>query len=143
MTVAFWYPEAFLQAFDKEIDFLADDIKVSLHTAYTPSLDHDYWADAVASEVSGTGYTHEGLSLTGEANTRSSAIVTFDANDAQWTSSTIDADHAIYYDSTPGSDATDPLISYVDFEGEQSSSNGNFTITHHANGIATITAATP
>ncbi len=51
------------------------------------------------------------------------------------------ARYAVIYDTTPGSSATDPLIAYVDFGSDQSSSAGTFSIVWDAAGIFTTTAA--
>ena len=60
----------------------------------------------------------------------------FDATDTVWSSSSITgARYAAIYDSTPGSDATRPLLVLLDFGGDQTSSSGNFTITYDATGI--------
>lgn len=57
-------PNALVAAFNKEIDFNSDTIKVMLLTSsYTPSDAHDYVDDIVANEVVGTGYTAGGPTL--------------------------------------------------------------------------------
>ena len=45
------------------------------------------------------------------------------------------------YDSTPATDATRPLIAYVDFGVDVISSSGTFLLVWDALGIVTITAA--
>jgi len=63
-----------------------------------------------------------------------------DAADTTWASSTITARYAVVYAST-GTASTSPLIGYVDFGSDQSSTNGNFTITWDATGIVRVTVA--
>jgi len=46
----------------------------------------------------------------------------------------------VVYDSTPGTAGTNPLLFWVDFGVDEVSTAGDFTITWHANGMATITA---
>lgn len=60
-----WYAAADLAAYNKEVDYLSDTIKVALlGSGYTPALDtHDYYNDVSASEVSGAGYTAGGATL--------------------------------------------------------------------------------
>jgi len=132
-------------AFNKEIDFDSDTIKVALLTnAYTPDQDaHNYFDDVVANEVSGTGYTAGGNTLANKTNTYDSAtnVIKLDADDTTWASSTITARYAVIYDATPATNATRPLIGYVDFGSDQSSSNGNFTITWDSTGIVRVTVA--
>jgi hypothetical protein len=139
------YGQFLSQALNKEIDFDTDTIKVALLTnAYTPDQDaHNYYDDVVANEVSGTGYTAGGNTLANKTNSYNSAtnVIVLDADDVTWSSSTITARYAVIYDASPATNATRPLIGYVDFGSDQSSSNGNFTITWDATGIVRITVA--
>jgi hypothetical protein len=64
-----------------------------------------------------------------------------DAADTAWTSSTITARYAVIYDATPGTDATRPLIAYVDFGADVSTTAGTFTLTYDSAGLVTVTAA--
>ncbi|CAB4149660.1 hypothetical protein UFOVP552_17 [uncultured Caudovirales phage] len=139
------YGQFLSQALNKEIDWDTDTIKVALLTnSYTPDQDaHNYFDDVVANEVSGTGYTAGGNTLANKTNAYNSAtnVIVLDADDTTWSSSTITARYAVVYDATPATNATRPLIGYVDFGSDQSSSNGNFTITWDATGIVRITVA--
>ena len=139
------YGQFLSQALNKEIDWDTDTIKVALLTnSYTPDQDaHNYLDDVVTFEVTGTGYTAGGLTLSNKTNTYNSATntIVLDADDVTWSSSTITARYAVVYDATPATNATKPLIGYVDFGSDQSSSNGNFTITWDATGIVRITVA--
>ena len=139
------YGQFLSQALNKEIDWDTDTIKVALlSNAYTPDQDaHNYFDDVVANEVTGTGYTQGGITLANQTNTYNSAtnVIVLDADDVTWSSSTITARYAVVYDASPGTNATRPLIGYVDFGSDQSSSNGNFTITWDATGIVRITVA--
>ncbi|NDF35596.1 MAG: hypothetical protein EB154_07055 [Nitrosopumilaceae archaeon] len=139
------YGQFLSQALNKEIDWDTDTIKVALlSNAYTPDQDaHNYFDDVVANEVTGTGYTQGGITLANKTNTYNSAtnVIVLDADDVTWSSSTITARYAIVYDASPATNATRPLIGYVDFGSDQSSSNGNFTITWDATGIVRITVA--
>jgi hypothetical protein len=133
-------------ALDKKIDWDSDTIKVALLTnAYTPNQDaHNYFDDVSTNEVTGaTGYTAGGNTLANKTNVYNSAtnVITLDADDTTWASSTITARYAVIYDATPATNADRPLIGYVDFGSDQSSSNGNFTITWDATGIVRITVA--
>jgi len=138
------YGSVIAKAFNKEIDFDTDTIKVALVTSsYTPNQDtHDYFDDVSSNEVSGTGYTAGGNTLANKSVTYTSGtnVTKFDADDTSWTSSTITARYAVIYDASPGSNATRPLIAYVDFGSDQSSSNGTFSIVWDAAGIFTTTA---
>jgi hypothetical protein len=139
------YGNFLLKALNKEVDWDSDTIKVALvSSAYTPNQDsHDYWDDVVANEVSGTGYTAGGATLASKTATYDSAtnVVILDAADAVWASSTITARYAVVYDDSGATNAQKVLVGYVDFGSDQSSTNGNFTVTWDATGIARITIA--
>lgn len=118
-----------------------DTIKVALVTSsYTPNIDTDVNYSDVTNEVSnGNGYTTGGNTLASQAvsqdNTDDEGV--FDASDTNWAASTITARGAVIYKST-GTASTSPLIAYVDFGSDQSSSSGNFTITWNAEGIINL-----
>jgi len=138
------YGNFLLKALNKEVDFDTDTIKVALLTSsYTPNQDtHDYFNDVSTYEVTGTGYTSGGITLASKTATYDSAtnVIVLDAADVTWSSSTITARYAVVYDST-GTASTSALIGYVDFGSDQSSTNGNFTITWDSTGIVRITVA--
>ncbi|MFA5378588.1 MAG: hypothetical protein WC455_22735 [Dehalococcoidia bacterium] len=141
-----WFGNALLLLADKKIDWASDAIKVALTTVdFTPLQDtHDYF-DHITNEVSAvdTGYTAGGAAIgtptiAYDADTN---VVKLDGDDVQWTEATFTARWGIIYDSTPGSAATNPLIAYVDFDGDQSPSNGTFKITWNTDGILTATVS--
>lgn len=138
------YGYVFLCAFNKELDYDSDAWKVSLHTSsYTPAQTHKYRSDTTASEVAnGNGYATGGLaiSLTTPTYNTGTKVMTFGGPaTSQWTASTFTARYAIIYDSTPATDATKPLLGYVDFGADQSPSAGTLTITWSSSTIATVT----
>lgn len=128
----------------RRVDWDADAITVSLHTSgYTPDQDaHDFWNDAT-NEISGTGYSTPGLALTTTAPSYDTGTneMRLDANDAQWTSASFTARIAVVYSNTAGATSTDPLLTYVDFGGDETVASGTFTIQWDATGVAKITAA--
>lgn len=138
------YGNFLLKALNKEVDFDSDTIKVALlSSSYTPDQDaHDYFNDVSSYEVTGTGYTTGGATLASKTATYDSGtnVIVLDAADVTWSSSTITARYAVIYDST-GTSSTSALIGYVDFGSDQSSTNGNFTITWDSTGIVRITVA--
>lgn len=138
------YGNFLLKALNKEVDFDTDTIKVALlSSSYTPDQDaHDYFNDVSTYEVTGTGYTSGGNTLASKTATYDSAtnVIVLDAADTTWSSSTITARYAVIYDAT-GTSSTSALIGYVDFGSDQSSTNGNFTITWDSTGIVRITVA--
>ena len=133
------------QALNKEIDWDSDTIKVALLSSYyTPNQDtHDYWDDVSSNEVTGTGYTTGGIALSSKTSTYDGTnnVIVLDAADVTWSSSTITARYAVVYNDSGASAAAKALIGYVDFGSDQSSTNGNFTITWDSTGIVRITVA--
>jgi hypothetical protein len=140
---AFFYGNVFVSAFNKEIDFNSDTIKVVLlDNTHTPSQDaHNYLDDVIGDEVVGTGYTTGGITLPSPTMTYTGGTNTFklDGDDIEWPTSTITARFACVYDSTPATNATRPLIALVDFGEDIESTAAPFSIDWDPAGIATIT----
>ena len=135
------YAITFLNALKNDLavdldDTTADRFKVMLVTSsYTPDFGtHDFKSD-VTNEVTGTGYSSGGESLSSVTLTQSSGTITFDADDVTWASSTITARGAVVYDDSL---TNDPLICYIDFGADKSSSSGDFVLSFNANGIFTL-----
>lgn len=138
-----WYGNAVLKAFNKEIDYDTDTIKVMLCTSsYAPDQDAHIYKSSVTNEVTGTGYTAGGVTLASKTITYTGGTntVTLDAADVSWTTATFTARYAVIYDST-GTDSTSALLGYVDFGADQPVSAGTFTIQWDAAGLLTATAA--
>lgn len=123
------------------IDLDTDTIRVMLVTsAYTPDQDAHEFKSSVTNEVTGTGYTARGAALANKAVTQDNTnnLMKFDSDDTTWTNSTITARGAVVYKDT-GTDGTSPLICYIDFGADKSSSVSNFTIQWNASGIVNLT----
>ena len=141
-----WYGQAFLQAFDKEIDFLADTIVVTLHTAtYTPDQDvHDYADDAANQLGTANGYTAGGATLGTKVNdyTAGTNVNRFSAADAVWTATgTLTARTAVVSDTTPAVAANNPLLTYHQSDADISATDAAWTFDIPAAGFATVTPA--
>jgi len=135
------YGITFLNALKNDLaldldDTTADRFKAMLVTSsYTPNFGtHDFKSD-VTNEVSGTGYDAGGKSLSSVTLTQSGGTITFDAANLTWASSTITARGAVVYDDSL---TNDPLICYIDFGADKSSSSGDFVLTFNASGIFTL-----
>lgn len=143
-VTAFFYGNAFVSAFNKELDFNTDTIKCALCTSlYTPNQDTHQYFSSITNEVTGTGYTAGGAAIATPTITYTGAtnVLMLDGADVSWANSTITARYAIVYDDTPATAATKPLIAYVDFGADVSSTAGTFSITWSASGIATVTVS--
>lgn len=142
------YGRAPMMFSNKESDWDTDDIRLALVTSsYTPDIDaHNYWDDVVANDMAASGdYTANGVALTGKtlAYTAGGNVTTLDA--ADWSvggTSAVTGSYrfGVIYDRTPASDATRPLICYIDF-GAQTVTSGVITVTFNASGIMTYTVA--
>lgn len=116
------------------IDLENDIIKVALMTSiYTEDKDTDIWVNT--NEVSGTGYTANGKTLTTSVVTQDNAgnLAKWDADDVEWAASTIVARYAIIYDTT----VINTILAVIDFGTDKSSSNGMFAVRWNVSGIMT------
>lgn len=122
-----------------EIDWVNDTIKLALlPSTHTPDQDNDqYYSDISGDEVSGTGYSAGGFTLTTTAitndNTNNRSI--FDADDVSESGLTI-SDYRYYavYQST-GTPSTSRLIALIDRGSTGSLDNGTLDITWGAGGV--------
>jgi hypothetical protein len=139
------YGNALLNLSKKVINLSTDALWIELLTStYTPAqATHQYESDLTlaSNEVVGTGYTAGGQQLTSVTVAQSSDVLTLSAANPSWASSTITARYAVVVDKTPGTAATNPLICYIDFGANVSSTAAAFTITWSGSGIMTITAS--
>ena len=122
---------------------VADTYKVALFSAATFDATDVNLADVTGTQLAAAnGYAAGGATLTGvTANTVSTNDAAFDADDVVWTAAggPITASYAILYNDT---DPSDPLVAFIDFEGEQSAGDGtDFIIAWNAAGIFTLTVA--
>jgi hypothetical protein len=121
-------------------DWDTDTIKVAMTTStFVPDIDvHDFFND-VTNEITGTGYTAGGATLASPTLTYDTASdqIRLDAADTTWTTSTLTARIAVGYKST-GTASTSPLIFFVNFGADVSTTAGTFQITWDATGIFII-----
>ena len=133
------YNKGIAEIMNGGIDLLTDTIKVGLVTsAYTANKDDDFWSTPEASELSGTGYTAGGKTLSSKAinldDTNDRAE--FDAGDVTWTAINAGtAAAAVIYKST-GTASTSPLIVHINTGGFPVATNGgDVTIQWNSEGI--------
>jgi hypothetical protein len=141
MAVAYAYGLAMKSILNKEVDFDSDTVKcLLLKSTYTPNQDtHQYKSDLVcaSNEVTGTGYTATGVTLGTKTVTYTAGTNTLmlDSADPAWTALTVTGiRYAVFY-VVGGSEATSPLLSYLDFGSDQSPVAQNFTIVLPVTGI--------
>ena len=101
-----------------------DTFKIALYTN-SASFDASTTAYTATNEVSGTGYSAGGNTLTRVDPTTSGTTAFTDFADTTWSSSTITARGAlIYNDSAAGN----PAVVVLDFGSDKTSPNGDFTV---------------
>lgn len=118
MTVSFK-----LACLKADIDFDTDTFKMALYTD-SANLDVTTTAYTTSGEVSGTGYTAGGQTLTGITLSTDGATAFVDFNNPEWTSATFTSRGALIYRSGNG----DPSVGVVDFGENKSVSAGTFRV---------------
>lgn len=125
------------------INYTGATVKAILLTSsYTPNQDTHRFKSDLSGEAVGTGYTAGGQTLTSKTSTYAtgSHILTLDCADPTWPTTTVSARYIAFYVDT-GTSTTSPLISYVDFGANVTSTGGTWTYPVPATGIAQLTAA--
>lgn len=111
-----------------EMDFSSDTaqtFKIALYTS-SATLDASTTAYSATNEVTGTGYTAGGNTLTISANPTSSGTTAYlDFADTTWSTATITARGALIYKADG---ATNPAVAVLDFGGDKTSTAGDFTV---------------
>lgn len=100
-----------------------DTFKIALYTS-SATLGAGTTAYTVSNEVSGTGYTAGGNTLTNVTPTSSGTTAFTDFADTTWTTATITARGALIYNSSK----SDKAVCVLDFGSDKTSTAGNFTI---------------
>jgi len=112
-----------------------DTVKVALLTSSeSPAAEDETFSNT--NEVSGTGYTAGGATLTNPTVTQDDTDdeCVYDADDVTWSSSTITARYAVIYNTT----VADDIMAYIDFTEDKSSSSSDFKIEWNAEGIINL-----
>jgi len=100
-----------------------DTFKIALYTS-SASLDASTTAYSATNEVSGTGYTAGGNTLTNVTPTSSGTTAFTDFADTTWSTATITANGALIYNSSK----SDKAVAVLAFGGDKTSTAGDFTI---------------
>ena len=119
--------------FQKEQDLDTDTIKIALYTS-AATLGAATTAYTATNEVSGTGYSAGGVTLTGATIGTSGTTAYVDFDDPEWTSASFTARGALIYNST----ASNQAIAVLDFGGDFTVSSGTFRIVFPAAGATAI-----
>src|SRR5215469_4227016 len=99
------------------------------------------WTSNVAAEITGSGYTAGGTTLSGlsfTAGGSNNSVATWTGSNPSWTSATFTANQAVFYESSA---STIQLICFWDFGGSVSVTAGTFTLTISGSGLLTATVS--
>ena len=106
-------------------NFAGNTFKLALYTANPYTTASTQYTTGSANQVSGTGYTTGGNTLSNPVVANQSNVATLTFDQTQWTSATFGAAFGAIYNNS----ASDKLVVVLDFGGTKSCSNGTFTIT--------------
>jgi hypothetical protein len=111
----------------------ADVIKIALYTS-SATLDATTTAYTTTEEITGSGYTAGGVTLTNQVVSTSGTTAYFDADDPEWTSASFTTAGALIYNST----ASNKAIAVLSFGGDFTVTSGTFRIVFPAPGATAI-----
>ena len=115
-------------------DLEADTIKIALYTS-SATLGAATTAYSATNEISGTGYTAGGETLTSATVATSGTTAYVDFDNPEWTSATFTARGALIYNDTT---AGDNSVAVLDFGGDFTVSSGTFRVVFPAPGATAI-----
>lgn len=140
------FPEFSQSAYTKLLSLNGvDTLKVALYNTTTPTFSTLYtvvtkanWESTLSvSEITGTGYTAGGATLTSVTVSTSSLVTTLTCANPSWSSATFTAQQALFYDSTASND----VICYWDFGAATPVTSNTFTLSISGSGLVTATAS--
>ena len=105
-------------------DFLTDTFKIALYTG-NASLGPDTTVYTTSNEITGTGYTAGGNTLTATTPTSSGTVAYVSFANTSWSSASFTARAALIYNSSQGNKS----VAVLDFGSDKTVSNSTFTIT--------------
>jgi hypothetical protein len=101
--------------------------KIALYTS-SATLDSSTTLYSVTNEVSGTGYSAGGNTLTNVTPSTSGTTALTDFADTTWSTATITARGALVYNSSTTAGTADRAVIVLDFGSDKTSTAGDFTI---------------
>jgi hypothetical protein len=142
---AFQYGNATKAAVNKEWDWDTDTVAITLHTStYVPDQDvHDYKNDLTNELTTSGGYTVGGQNLASKTATYTGGTnkLVLDATDLTWTAFSNTWRVAVATCTTPGTDATRPLLMYQLSSVDISPGGADLTLQWHADGLLLYTVS--
>jgi hypothetical protein len=104
-------------------DMDADTFKMALYTS-SATLGATTTVYSATNEVSGTGYTAGGATITSPTVTLSGTTAFFDCADVTWTTATLTARGAVIYNSSKAN----RTVLVLDFGSDKTSTAGDFSV---------------
>lgn len=101
--------------------------KIALYTS-SATMSASTTAYSATNEVSGTGYTAAGNTLTNVDPTTSGTTALTDFADSTWSSSSITARGALIYNSSTTAGSANRAVLVLDFGADKTSTSGDFAI---------------
>ena len=107
------------------IKFHTDAFKAMLcTTSYSPSQSGHQFKSSVTGEAQGSGYVAGGKALLIGSITYANKVIAINASNISWPMTTLtNVRYLVVYDDSPPSDATKPLVLWVDFINTRSPAN--------------------
>lgn len=118
------FKQEILQAVHNFTVTTGNTFKMALYTS-SATLGAATTAYTATNEISGTGYTAGGATLTNVTPTTSGTTAFCDFADVSWTTATFTAAGAMIYNDTSAGNSS---VSLHDFGGDKSVSSGTFTV---------------
>ena len=118
---------------DEGHDLVADTLKIALYTS-SANLGAGTTAYSTNNEISGTGYSAGGVTLTNKVVSTTGTTAHFDADDPTWTGASFTANGALIYNSSN----SDKAIAVLAFGGDFTVASGTFRIVFPAAGATGI-----
>ena len=124
-----WFGKGMQAVMAGSIPLGGSDIYAMISTvSYVPNQDTDDFRNDVTNEVTGDVYTATGkqctCSLTYDAASNEARFI---VTDLAWTSATITGRVVTFYRKLGGASSADPLIGYIVYDQDVSSTNGTWT----------------
>ncbi len=125
-----WFGKGMLAVMAGDIPLDGADIYAMITTDTTLNQDTlDFRNDVTANEVTGDGYTAGGKACSCSlAYDAASQEARFIVTDLAWTTATITGRSVIFYRALGGASSADPLIGYVIYDQNISSTAGTWTV---------------
>jgi hypothetical protein len=144
-VTALLFGNAFLSAAKNALGDSLDGhaaVKASLHTnTWVPDQDADVNFSDLSDELVDASYPAGGVACTNVTVTRTNLVTTLDCDPIVFNNLSGTFRYMVLRDATTGVAATEPVLAYINFGGDVVPAAQDFTVTPHASGIATFTAA--